>query len=202
MSAADREKWDRKYGGEGYLMGEGPRAVLESLAEKLPTVGLALDVGCGEGQNAVWLAERGLGVVGLDVSPVGLEKAIALAEEKGVADRVYFAEVDLDEGLPPGLPSEFALITSLHFRPGPLMDSLLGSLAPGGRLLVEVLTDANDSKAGEGGTSPSPKHLAAPGELVSQTMALNRVWYREGRVDGVWTSTLLAEKPVEAAAEE
>lgn len=181
-------------------MGQGPKAVLELVADKLPDAGVALDVGCGEGQNALWLAERGLIVVGLDISEAAIAKAEALAEERGHAERTYFFAVDLDAGLPEGLPAEFSLITSLHFRPSEdLMDELVDRVAEGGQLLIEVLTDAN---AAVDGSSIDPRFLAGAGEVVARTMALNRLWYREGKDGERWIASVLAENPVDEDDEE
>ncbi len=81
----------------------GPREELVGLVERgdlapddLPR---AADLGCGSGANAVFLAEHGFDVVGVDFSPVALDKARAAAAAAGVADRCRFVEADLTSGI-------------------------------------------------------------------------------------------------------
>lgn len=138
MSEADRAKWDRKYAVDAYLMGEGPKQILRIAQAHLPPAGRALDVACGEGQTAVWLASRGFEVTGIDVSTVGLAKARRLAAREGVAGRATFLHHDMDQGLPVAGP--FDVITCIHFHAPALMPRLREVLSPGGLLVVEVLS--------------------------------------------------------------
>ncbi len=80
----EREDWDRRYGGTELIWTAEPnRFVVEELGD-LPA-GRALDLGAGEGRNAVWLAERGWRVTAVDFSPVALDKARRLARARGVS---------------------------------------------------------------------------------------------------------------------
>src|SRR5262245_38833917 len=128
MSEADRAKWDARYASPGYVFGSQPRSVLQSLGGSPKSRSVvrrltgelekgypasrprALDVACGEGQNAVWLAERGFDVCAVDISPVGLNKARALAASRGV--HVDFREVDLEGFVPDG---SYDLIVCTHY---------------------------------------------------------------------------------------
>ena len=92
----------------------GPREELVDLvgssrlsAHELPS---AVDLGCGTGANAVFLAERGFRVTGIDFSPVALRKARRLAEERGVAERVRFVHGDLTAAAIPGVDGPFDLL--------------------------------------------------------------------------------------------
>ena len=79
----EREDWDRKYEGDELLWRAEPNQfLLEATADLEP--GTVLDVACGEGRNAIWLAEQGWRATGLDFSPVALEKARRLAASRGV----------------------------------------------------------------------------------------------------------------------
>jgi SAM-dependent methyltransferase len=83
MAAAE---WDERYRQSGLVWGSGPNVwVAEQVAERLPVAGTALDLGCGEGRNAAWLARRGWRVTGVDFSAIALEKAAAL-ERAAVSD--------------------------------------------------------------------------------------------------------------------
>jgi SAM-dependent methyltransferase len=85
--------WDQRYARPGYLFGTAPAAFLEAQAHRLLPGQTALAVGDGEGRNSVFLAERGLQVTAMDLSPVGVEKARGLAAERGVAVEFHVADI-------------------------------------------------------------------------------------------------------------
>ena len=70
----DRHDWDARYAGEQLVWSAEPNRFLVAEVDGL-TPGRALDVACGEGRNAIWLAEQGWTVTGVDFSPVALDKA-------------------------------------------------------------------------------------------------------------------------------
>lgn len=76
--------WDERYAAEGLAYGEAPNEFLVSVADGLPRQGRALDIGAGEGRNALFLASRGLEVLAVDQSAVGMQKAERLARERGL----------------------------------------------------------------------------------------------------------------------
>ena len=86
-----QEFWDERYAALDH--GSGPGSPTQRLVEQVADLapGLALDVGCGEGADAVWLAQQGWRVVGVDVSQVALDRARRHAGEAGVADRTTWA---------------------------------------------------------------------------------------------------------------
>lgn len=67
--------------------------------------GRVLDAGCGNGKSAVWLAERGFEVVGVDSSPPAIEQARRLAVDRGVGERAHFYEGRFPDRLPAGTTS-------------------------------------------------------------------------------------------------
>src|SRR5262249_26498882 len=79
----DRAEWDQRYEGAELLWTARPNRFLVAETESLAP-GRALDLACGEGRNAVWLAERGWDVTGVDFSAVAIEKAHRLAAARGV----------------------------------------------------------------------------------------------------------------------
>jgi SAM-dependent methyltransferase len=113
--------------------------VFAAYGDVFPTEGSALDIACGQGRSAVWLAERGLTVRGFDISEVAIEHATVTAEQRGVADRCRFETVDLDRGVPPGPPVE--VIVCHLFRDARLDREMVARLVSGGLLAVAALSE-------------------------------------------------------------
>jgi cyclopropane fatty-acyl-phospholipid synthase-like methyltransferase len=85
--------WNERYSGDDLAYGEAPNEFLSSMAERLPMSGDALDIGAGEGRNALFLASRGLNVLAVDQSDAGMQKAQRLAGERGLALRTQVADL-------------------------------------------------------------------------------------------------------------
>ncbi|GAA1055067.1 hypothetical protein GCM10017608_19190 [Agromyces luteolus] len=130
--------WDEAYSGEEARWSGDPNAQLVAEASAL-TPGTALDVGCGEGGDVIWLARRGWRVTGADFSANGLARAAEHAEAAGVADRTDWWQVDARTFAADG--RSFDLVTT-HFLHPPdhgmvdVVRRLAGAVAPGGHLLV------------------------------------------------------------------
>ncbi|KOF54490.1 MULTISPECIES: class I SAM-dependent methyltransferase [unclassified Achromobacter] len=129
--------WDERYAAADYVYGTEPNDFLAEHAGLL--AGPVLSVAEGEGRNAVFLAERGLDVLGVDGSPVGLEKARRLAAARGVEIRTEVA--DLARYEPPalafgGVACIFAHLPSASRKR--LNRLLARSLRPGGVVLLEA----------------------------------------------------------------
>ena len=94
----DRDQWDERYAGDELVWKSAPNQFLVSEVGSLPP-GRAVDLACGEGRNAVWLAERGWKVTGVDLSPIGLAKAERLARSRNVD--VRWVESAVQQWTPP-----------------------------------------------------------------------------------------------------
>ena len=135
----NREFWDRRYGESGFAYGTEPNAFLVSQCDRLPRSGRALAVADGEGRNGVWLAQQGLEVLSVDSSGVGLQKARALAAERGVA--ITTEQADLFAWAWPGAAFDCVVSVFAHFPPAerPRMHrAMFDALKPGGLLLLEA----------------------------------------------------------------
>jgi len=88
-----RSFWDARFEAPEYIFGTVPNRFLAREAIRLPSGARILDIACGEGRNAVWLAGQGCEVTGFDVSPVALDKARRLAAEKQVQVSWHQADV-------------------------------------------------------------------------------------------------------------
>ncbi len=135
MTTLDRQGWDERYRDTELVWGSGPNRFLVDHVTNL-TPGTALDVACGEGRNAIWLAHQGWRVVGVDFSSVGLDKARGLAAETGVT--AEWVQGDLTTWEPPK-SYDLVVVMYLHL-PGAVRHSVFArmakSVAPGGTMLV------------------------------------------------------------------
>jgi SAM-dependent methyltransferase len=134
----DEQYWDEKYRGATMLWSGQPNGVLVAEAADIPP-GQALDVGCGEGGDAMWLASRGWFVTAVDISRVALDRAAAAAASHPEADRISWTQADLTVTAPPA--ASFELVVAMYCpiprRPGHAgLHGILAAVAPGGTLLV------------------------------------------------------------------
>lgn len=141
-----------------------PPDALRGREQIVPVVGAALDVACGRGAVAVWLAHRGLTVDAVDVSPV------ALAAARPAGPSVRWIEHDLDAGLPEACTGPYAVVVCQRFRDPALYPALRARLAPGGLLVITVLSEVGDG--------PGP-FRARPAELPAAFTDLSVLVHRE-----------------------
>src|SRR5271166_478093 len=93
MQSEQADFWDERYRGEGFAFGTAPNGFLASQSSYLKRGLRALVPGDGEGRNGVWLAEQGLIVDTVDVSPLGVAKARKLAQGRGVKINATLADL-------------------------------------------------------------------------------------------------------------
>jgi SAM-dependent methyltransferase len=140
----DQQFWDDLYHTKDQLWSGAPNGVLVTEVADLPP-GQALDLGCGEGGDALWLAERGWLVTAVDISRVALERAAAMAGDA----KVSWTHADMRTFTPPA--GAFDLVSALYFpfyrTAEQVLHSVLAAVAPGGTLLVGThdLRDAQHS---------------------------------------------------------
>ncbi len=166
----DREYWDERYRTEELIWKAAPnRFLVEELDALVP--GRALDVACGEGRNAVWLASKGWRVTGADFSRAGLAKAQRLATDRGV--EVTWVEADVVEWRPATASFDLVVVMYLHLPAEQRRRALAhaaAALAPGGVLLV-VGHDTSNLVKGTGGPQ-DPEVLFTPEEIVEDISGL------------------------------
>jgi SAM-dependent methyltransferase len=161
MSSAE---WDSRYAGRELLWTATPNRFLVAEVADLPA-GRALDLATGEGRNAVWLAEQGWRVTGVDFSHVGLEKAEKLAHTRGVG--VEWVEADLVAYRPER--GAFDLVIAFYLQVPqtdrqPILRAAAEAVAGGGTLLL-VAHDRSNLEHGYGGP-PDPAVLYTPEDVV------------------------------------
>lgn len=129
----DSHGWDARYQENELVWSAEPNVFLPPIVDGLE-VGTALDLACGEGRNAIWLARRGWNVTGVDYSPVGIEKAKRIAGDTDV-DWVI-ADVTTYN---PGRTFDLVMTIYVHLDPAgmqSLFDNGIAALAPGGTLIA------------------------------------------------------------------
>ena len=133
----DRKAWNQRYRSVDLVWGTEPnRFVAEALGGREPA-GRALDLACGEGRNAIWLAKRGWRVTGVDLSDVAIERARKLAAAEGV--EAEWACADLTSYEPD--PESFALVVISYLQVPEttrrvVLARAAAALAPGGELFM------------------------------------------------------------------
>jgi SAM-dependent methyltransferase len=164
--------WDARYAAEPTLWGTDPNQYVRGrLAADEP--GRAVDLACGNGRNALWLARRGWRVTGVDISTVGLERARERAGEAGV--EVEWVHADVRTWAPAG-PVDLVLVAYLHLPTAELVELLraaAGWLRPAGRLIYIGHSRTNHTR-GVGGPS-EPTVLAEIADLAAAAEGLRTV---------------------------
>ncbi|MDZ4792032.1 MAG: methyltransferase domain-containing protein [Hyphomicrobiales bacterium] len=168
-SGADSQAfWDKRYSGETMAFGAGPNEFLAAQAHLLKAGMRALVPGDGQGRNGVWLAEQNLIVDTLDISPVGVEKAQALARQRGVTINAQLADL-LTWNWP---QAEYDVIASiyLHFFDADrarIHGAMLAALKPGGVLILEAFNPAQlEMQKTEGSGGPKTADMLFSAEKL------------------------------------
>ena len=167
---AIRDKWDRTYA-EKEIAADRPPRILEECAHQLPRHGKALDMACGLGAGAIFLARRGLYVTAWDISPVAIEKVTHYARGH---DLPLTAEVvDLAQAQIP--TQTFDVIHVTRFLLRDRCSDLVRALRPGGLLCYQSFS----IEALNATPHKNPAYCLLRGELLALFHELRPVYYRE-----------------------
>jgi SAM-dependent methyltransferase len=184
IRVSGRDFWDERYRSAPRVWSGDPNPQLVAEIAGRPP-GRALDAGCGEGADAIWLARGGWEVVAADISGVALERGARHASDSGpdVPARIDWRQVDLLAS-PPETDS-FDLVSAqfMQLPPEPrarLFTALMASVRPGGALLV-VGHHVSDLAAGAH-RPPMPELFYSPGEIAAL-------------LDDSWTVDVAAVRP-------
>ena len=164
----DAAAWDERYSQSELVWGAPPNAVVVEQVTALPR-GRALDLACGEGRNAHWLATRGWEVTGLDYSAVALDKARRVAAEapRSVRERLDYRVADVTES---DLGGEYDLVLMIYLHLAPeerlqVVNRAISALKPDGILMI-LGHDAVNLSQGVGGPQDI-QILYTPDDLVA-----------------------------------
>ena len=166
-----KTRWDERYPTEDAELWKRPSRFLVDHLPLIP-LGRALDVACGPGRNAVFLAQRGFVVDGVDNSREGLTMARRFVEETGVSVNLVFA--DLDHYVI--RPGAYGLIINLFYLSREIIPDLIQGLSRGGYLLFESFT----SDTFRFMQAKEPRHYLEPNELLELIRGLRVISFCEG----------------------
>jgi tellurite methyltransferase len=159
----------------------------------LPPGARALDVACGRGRNALWLAAHGFETTAVDRDPAAIDALAARAR----TERLPLTALAMDleaAGVTMGL-SVYDVVVAVHYLHRPLFPALLAALRPGGVLVYETFTVAQAAR----GRPTNPAFLLEPGELARLVAPLEILAAREGDYEGRMVSSVVARAAQDSA---
>ena len=154
----------------------------------LPLTGDALDVACGAGRNAVWLAERGLRTVAVDRDVAALEALRHVAAIRTLPLSAVFMDLETADATLGN--DRYDVIVAVHYLHRPLFPRLREALRVGGVLVYETFTTAQ----AERGKPTNRAFLLEPGELRQLVRPLDVLVEREGEFEGRMVSSVIARR--------
>ena len=180
--------WDKKYASDQYIFGKAPAKFIATNYEYIPRGSNVLDVGMGEGRNAVFLARKGYKVVGVDISSVAIKKALSLAKEFSVRiesvvssmEKYNMAEGTLDA------------IICFYYVDRRLNEKLVKMLKPGGIMIYEAYTMLQ--RKVKGSENYEVKYLLKPGELLGMFPGMKVLKYEEPLHEFNFPSSIILQK--------
>ncbi len=183
MAPSDRERWDRRYASPNHRLNEGPHPLLVRHVEP-GSAGRVLELACGLGHNALWLAEQGYTVDALDISLAALRRGRANMVRRGLRG-VNFIIADLDHFPLPRYA--YDLVVVFRFLDRALFPAIRERVRPGGLVIYETF----NVRQLERRPTFCPDHLLVPGELPS----LFPGWDVLEAHDNGYTSAFVGRKP-------
>lgn len=180
--------WDSKYSDTKYVFGKKPAKFLAQNYDYIPPEAKVLDMGMGEGRNAVFLARKGYKVTGVDISSVAVKKSKMLADEYGVRINTIVASMNkykISDGAYDAIICFYYVDRKLHER-------MLSWLKPGGILIYESHTDLQTTV--KGSERYDQEYLLRPSELLTMFKGMKILKYEEPLHTGEFTASIILKK--------
>ena len=187
----DKSFWDKKYKSSKYIFGKAPAKFLSSNYEYIPRGSSVLDMGMGEGRNAVFLAHQGYKVTGVDISSVAVKKARMLAKEFNVRINTVVASMNKYK-IPDG---SFDSIICFYYVDRSLHEQMWKWLKPGGILIYEAHTDLQ--RKVQGNENYDRRYLLREGELLNMFKDYKVLMYEEPLHQKEFRASIILQKPLE-----
>ncbi len=181
--------WDKKFASEKYIYGKAPAKFLAKNYDFIPSGSRVLDIGMGEGRNAVFLATKGYKVTGIDISRVAIQKARFLAKEFGVRiDTIHksMKDIKIKNGT-------IDAIICFYYVDRTVVQTLMDWLRPGGVLVFEAysINQKNINKMNE-----DDSYLLKEAELLTLFPGFRILKYEEPMHEKEYTSSIIVQKPM------
>ncbi|MEO5661719.1 MAG: methyltransferase domain-containing protein [Nocardioides sp.] len=175
----DANAWDERYAASELVWSRGPNQFIEAECAALPP-GRAVDLACGEGRNAIWLASLGWDVTAVDFSPVALDKGRTLGGDLAIDWVCADATAWLGAGLDLAVVAYFQVPAAMRRT---AVRNVVSSLRPGGTL-VWVAHDSSNLTEGTGGPQ-DPAALMTASDLLDDLDGIEVGLERAERVERV-----------------
>ena len=174
-----REFWNERYSAPGYIFGTTPNLFLASQQQLFKPGDRVLDIACGEGRNSVWLATLGCNVLGMDVSPLALNKARQLAADRGATVTWQEGDVRSWQWEPAGFDAVVCIFIQFAEpeQRARLFAGLQTTLKPGGKLVLQGYTPKQVEY--KTGGPPQAAHMYTAAMLRDAFAGLDIVHLRE-----------------------
>ena len=171
VDEAAREKWERRYAQDSIGSSPEPANVLSEYAHLLPESGTALDLACGRGGNALFLARRGFKVHAWDISKAAIDGLGHQAKSEGL--EIKTCECDVNESPPSS--NMFDVICVSFYLERAITTQIMEALKPQGLLFYQTFTHERVTDQGPS----NPSYLLGPNELLELFAPLHVLAYRE-----------------------
>lgn len=183
-----KSQWDERYSRSTFIYGKSPVQFLAENYHYIPYEGNVLDLGMGEGRNAVFLAQKGYKVTGIDISSVAVKKAYSLAQEFGVKIKGVVASLK-EYKIQPG---SYDAIICFYFVDRSLVEKMKSWLRPGGIIIFEAFTIRE--KAAKKKDLLPEEHFLKEQELLKLFSGMRVLKYEEPLHEKEFRSSIILKK--------
>lgn len=175
VSQDSKTQWDQRYSRPTFIFGKSPAQFLAENYQYIPFEGTVLDMGMGEGRNAVFLAQKGYKVTGVDLSSVAVKKSYLLAQEFGVKIKGVVASLK-DYAIAPGT---YDAIICFYWVDRGMVEKIKTWLKPGGILIYEAHTFKERERDPAKRADPNTENYLKEQELLKLFPGMRVLKYEE-----------------------
>ena len=184
-----KSAWDQRYSQRRYVFGKSPASFLAENFDFLSSESKILDMGMGEGRNAVFLAQKGHMVTGIDISSVAIKKARQLAKELGVKINTVVGTLKKYQFQ----KASFDAIICFYYVERSLNPKILEWLKPGGILIYEAYTTKEYERQQGQGEEKYSSYLK-PGELLKMFPEMTLLKYEQPLHEKQYRASIILKK--------
>lgn len=189
VSQDSKTQWDQRYSRPTFIFGKSPAQFLAENYQYIPFEGTVLDMGMGEGRNAVFLAQKGYKVTGVDLSSVAVKKSYLLAQEFGVKIKGVVASLK-DYTIAPGT---YDAIICFYWVDRGMVEKIKTWLKPGGVLIYEAHTYREKERDPAKRADPTDNYLKEQ-ELLKLFPGMRVLKYEEPLHEKEFRSSIILKK--------